>query len=142
MDELQEQKSWWKRNWKWVVPTGGCLTIIIVIACFVGYGVYKVTSELSENTSVFTFVKVITEVQKNEEIADALGKPVRIEDDDYDPTLAENHLELALDLEGSKASGTLEVIADRTEEGWEYSKFEVTVDDTGQLIDLLDTIND
>jgi len=138
MDELQEQRSWWQRNWKWAVPTGGCLTIIIVIVAFVGYGVYKV----SANTSVFAFVKVINVVQTNEAVAEALGKPIRIEDDDYDPELSDTHLELELDLDGSKASGSLEVIADKTEDGWEYSKLEVVVDNTEQVIDLLSEVKD
>ena len=28
-NELVPQPSWWKRNLKWVVPVGGCLTLIV-----------------------------------------------------------------------------------------------------------------
>ena len=57
MEEFQEQ-TWWQRNWKWAVPSGGCLLIVICIVSFVGYGVYKAVDTISENTGIFAFVKV------------------------------------------------------------------------------------
>ena len=139
--ENDQSPSWWKRNWKWAVPTGGCLFIIICVVSCVGYSVYKVADKLSEDTSVFAFIEVVSTVQKNEELAEVLGKPIRIEDEDYDPELVDNHMELDIELDGSKHSGILKVSADKTDDGWEYSKFEVTVNDTGQVIDLLETVN-
>ena len=140
--EDNQNKSWWQRNWKWAAPTGGCLIIVIVMLSFLGYGVYKAVDTISGNTSVFEFVKVITEVQKNEEVAEALGKPIRIEDDDYDPSLENDRMELEMLLEGTKDDGILKVIADKTDDGWEYSKFEVIVEDTGEIIDLRTALTD
>ena len=33
--EEQKQKSWLGKNWPWVVPVGGCLTLIIVIGVMI-----------------------------------------------------------------------------------------------------------
>ncbi len=36
MEENIRKESWFKRNWKWVVPTGGCLLVIIFIIAHAG----------------------------------------------------------------------------------------------------------
>lgn len=142
--EEQIQQSWWKRNWKWVVPTGGCLTIIIAIS-FISYGVYKATDFFSENSSLFAFVGVIQEVQQSEEVQTALGKPIRfddLQDDTYDPTGDQNNLDLSFEIQGQDSDASVRVIADKTEDGWDYTTFTVTVKETGKIIDLKDQANE
>ena len=144
-NELVEYPSWWKRNWKWALPTGGCLIIVIVAASFLGYGVYKVADKLSEETSVFAFIDVIQNVQKSPEINEALGKPIRfdgMEESDYDPEENRNHLELEFDIQGTKSNGVLKVIADKTPEGWTYETFTVTVEETGEIINITEKANE
>jgi len=36
MNEHTQQKNWFVRNWLWVVPVGGCLTIILLFVLGVG----------------------------------------------------------------------------------------------------------
>ncbi|MEP0263124.1 cytochrome c oxidase assembly factor Coa1 family protein [Dokdonia sp.] len=138
--EQEIQQSWWKRNWKWALPTGGCLTILIVVFSIIGFGAYKVFNELSNDTSALAFVKVVMEVQKNKEVANALGKPIDIRDGDFDPEMADL-LDLEMQLEGKKSDGILTVKAVRIDDTWVYSVFTVTVEDTGEVIDLIRTVN-
>lgn len=138
--EEQIQQSWWKRNWKWVVPTGGCLTIIIIVIAFLSYGVYQFTDKLSEETSVFAFIGIIQKVQKSVEVREALGSPIRfdgLQDEGYDPEDS-NKLNLNFEIQGAQSDGQLRVIADKTEDGWSYTTFTVTVEETGEIIDLKD----
>ena len=142
--EEQIQQSWWKRNWKWVVPTGGCLIILIVLFSFIGYGVYQVTDKLTEQTSFFAFFDVIQEVQKSTEVKEALGTPIRfdgLQEESYDPEDSE-HLDLDFEIQGGKYNGQLRVIADKTDDGWQYSTFTITVEETGEIIDLKDPANE
>lgn len=139
--EQEVQQSWWKRNWKWALPTGGCLTIIIVVFSFIGFGAYKVYNELSNETPALAFIKVVLEVQESDEVAEALGKPIDIRDGDFDPE-SSDILDLEMHLDGKKADGTLTVKANRVNDSWVYTVFTVTVDDTGEVIDLIDTVND
>ena len=138
--EDQIQQNWWKRNWKWVVPTGGCLTIIIIVIAFLSYGVYQFTDKLSEETSVFAFIGIIQKVQKSVEVREALGSPIRfdgLQDEGYDPEDS-NKLNLNFEIQGAQSDGQLRVIADKTEDGWSYTTFTVTVEETGEIIDLKD----
>lgn len=139
MEEVK--KNWWNRNWKWALPTGGCLTLII---CFIIFAFY-VGSKVFKNTSLLAFIEVVQEVQKSPELEEALGKPIKMDDlenSDYEPEESQDHFELSFELEGSKADGLLEVIADKEGDSWKYSKFIVTVEDTGEVIDLIESVND
>ncbi len=139
--EQELKQNWWKRNWKWALPTGGCLTIIIVVFSFIGFGAYKAFDAFSNDTSALAFVKVVLEVQKSKEVAQALGKPIDIKDGDFDPEAADI-LDLEMHLDGKRADGILTVKADRINDKWVYSVFTVTVDDTGEVIDLIETVTE
>lgn len=43
--DLRAKQSWLNRNWKWLIPSG-CLTLIILVALFIGGIFYEVTSVL------------------------------------------------------------------------------------------------
>lgn len=143
--EEKNKQSWWHRNWKWALPTGGCLTIIIVAIAFLSYGVYKAKDYFSENSSLFTFINVIQEVQRNDEVRESLGTPMTFDDlenENFDPSLNTDSLDLDFEIQGKDSDGTVRVIANRTDSGWSYSTFTVTVKDTGAIIDLKDEANE
>ena len=135
--EEEIRQSWWKRNWKWALPSGGCLTILIIIAVII------ITSirTLSKSTSIMEFINVVTELQSNVEVAEALGKPIEIRDETYDPEASPDHLDLEMQLEGQKADGTLVVKADKIDGKWVYTVFTITVKGTDQVLDLTKSLN-
>lgn len=133
---VNNKPSWWKRNWKWALPTSGCLFIVVLIFISLAYGAYTIGEKLSKETNVFAFVTVITTVQKNEEVSRALGKPIEIKAKGYDPEINDGTMHLEIELEGKNRDGILRVDATKTDDGWDYSLFEVTVTETGQIIDL------
>ena len=143
--EIETKQSWWKRNWKWALPTGGCLTVIIVIVAFVSYGVYQVTDKITEGTNVFAFMDVITEVQKSDAVKEALGSPIRFEgledENNYDPSNSDR-LDLDFEIQGKTQNGQLRVLATKTDSGWHYNTFTITTTDTGKVIDLKDEANE
>lgn len=137
-----QQPSWWKRNWKWALPTGGCLFIVLLIFISLAYGAYTISEKLSKETNVFAFVNVITKVQKNEEVSRALGKPIEIKANGYDPKLNDGTMNLEIALEGKDRDGVLKVKATKTSSGWDYEVLNVTVIETGEMIDLKPTLAD
>ena len=48
MEEVK-QKSWFGRNWVWVVPLGGCLTIIALFVLGIGALVFGVSKNAPQN---------------------------------------------------------------------------------------------
>jgi hypothetical protein len=135
-DHLQHQ-SWWNRNWKWAVPTGGCLFIVLIFAGVIGYGIYKVSDALGEDSSLFEFGNVINIVQQDPDVETVIGKPFNIEVDNYDPTKSNGVLDISLEINGSNNSGTVHATARKVGDDWVYSLFKVTVDGSNEEIDLL-----
>jgi len=141
--EPEIKQSWWKRNWKWALPTGGCLTLIIIAVAFISYGVYKVSDKLTEETSFFAFFGVIQEVQKSAEVREALGAPIRFNGMDDGSALDNSErLDLDFEIQGAEQNGQLRVVAEKTEEGWNYTTFTITALETGEIIDLKDQANE
>lgn len=130
--EEEIRQNWWKRNWKWALPSGGCLTILIIIAVIVGV----TFSSLSKSTSIIAFMNVITEIQTNTDVAQALGKPIEIREETYNPEKNPDQLDIEMQLDGQKADGTLVVKAAKIDGEWIYSSCIITVKGTDQVIDL------
>lgn len=136
--EEEIKQSWWKRNWKWALPSGGCLTILIIIAIIIGV----TFNSLAKSTSIVAYINVVTELQANAEVAQALGKPIEILEEGYDPEVSKDHLDVQMQLDGQKADGTLIVKADKIDGKWVYSMCIITVEGTNQVIDIKDALND
>ncbi|WP_299766910.1 cytochrome c oxidase assembly factor Coa1 family protein [uncultured Dokdonia sp.] len=136
--EEEIRQSWWKRNWKWALPSGGCLTILIIIAIIIGV----TFNSLAKSTSIVAYINVVTELQGNTEVAQALGKPIEILEEGYDPEVSKDHLDVQMQLDGQKADGTLIVKADKIDGKWVYSMCTITVEGTNQVIDIKDALND
>ena len=141
-NEVVEQPNWWKRNWKWALPTGGCLTIIIVFISVIGYGVYKVSDAFSEGTSLFAFAKVVKTVQEDPMLIEILGKPIELKTDSYDPMSKPGVMDFEMILDGIKSDGVLRVSARKVNEEWVFDEFTVTFDDTQEVLDLRDQISE
>ncbi|WP_299674463.1 cytochrome c oxidase assembly factor Coa1 family protein [uncultured Dokdonia sp.] len=136
--EEEIRQSWWKRNWKWALPSGGCLTILIVIAIFIGVAFNKV----SKRTSIVAYINIVTKLQTNKEVAQALGKPIEILEEGYDPESSKDHLDIQMQLDGQKADGTLIAKAEKIDGEWVYSMCIITIEGTNQVIDIKDSLND
>ena len=136
--EEEIKQSWWKRNWKWALPSGGCLTILIIIAIVIGV----TFNSLTKSTSIIAYINVVTELQANKEVAEALGKPIEIRDEGYDPEFSKDRLDIQMELDGQKADGTLIAKADKIDGEWVYSMCMITVEGTDQVIDMKDALND
>lgn len=141
-NEIIEQPSWWKRNWKWALPTGGCLTLMIVFFIFIGFVAYKVNDVFSEGTSIFAFAKVVKTVQEDPVLTEILGKPIELKTESYDPMSHSGIMDFEMVLDGYKSDGVLKVNAKEIDGEWVFDVFTVTLDDTQEVLDLRDQITD
>mgnify|MGYP003672504363 CR=1 FL=1 len=70
--EENKQKSWFSRNWGWVLG-GGCLSIIVIVALAIGGLIYKVTDAVKESEPyTHAYAKTI----ENEKVIEFLGTPI------------------------------------------------------------------
>ncbi|MEO0525848.1 MAG: cytochrome c oxidase assembly factor Coa1 family protein [Bacteroidota bacterium] len=136
-NELVPQPSWWKRNWKWVVPAGGCLSLILVLVFFIGYLVYGVSNIFSGSEPYeYAFEKI----NNDEQIVGLLGAPIE-KDGMVKGSINWNNGEKKADMEipitGPKGTGTLYINASGNGDGWIYHEIKVTIKDN-EAFDLLE----
>lgn len=134
-NELIVRKSWWDRNWKWLIPTG-CLSLLILLCLFIAGIFFGVTSMMKESD---VYKEVMTEVQHNKIIIEKLGSPIEEEGMASGNISLSNdtgNCDLQIPIKGSKGEGTIFVVAQKRG-NWKYSVKSVYIVATKEKIDLL-----
>ena len=137
MEENTEHKNWFQRNWKWALPTGGCLLVIILFVTFAGAMIMGLTS-MFEDSVPYKFA--LTNAQSNELVITALGEPIEAKGvikGNIDYTDNESHSNLEIPIKGPKGRAILRVVASKYNDEWEYKFMEVIIDETSETIPLL-----
>lgn len=135
-NELVKYPSWWKRNWKWAVPVGGCLGFLVVLILFIGSIFYGVTAALEESQPYEYALKTINQ---DEEIISALGLPIEKDgmiQGSYNNTNGSKTADMKIPISGPNGSGTLFVKATGKDDNWVYHEIRVEIKDD-ETIDLL-----
>lgn len=131
-----QPRSWWSRNWKWVVPVGcllpfvamgGCLTFFVVVA----FGSLK---------SSDAYTHSLAAMRADGDVQAALGSPI-------DPAFLVSgniqvgtqggHADIAYDISGPKGKATVYAIADKEAGDWVFKTLVVKVESSGENIDVL-----
>jgi len=136
MEENIPHQNWFNRNWKWAVPTGGCLLVIILFIVFAGSMIFGVSTLFK---GAEPYKKALSYASSNELVIDALGEPIEengISKGSVNYTNGEGHCNLEIPIKGPKGQAIIFVVADKFEENWEYKLLEVNVSETGEIIQL------
>lgn len=134
MEEVQ-QKSWFSRNWGWLLG-GGCISIIIVVVLlFIGV-FYKITDSIkgSEPYS-HAFSKAI----ENEKVIYLLGEPIEtngIGTSNFKYNNGRGEAQLLIPIKGPKGEGSIMVEADKPGDDWIYSELSVVIEGEQGKINL------
>jgi len=142
MEELIEQKNWLGRNWKWAVPTFGCLPIIITI-------VLLFTAMVSEVTSMFKdsvpYSVGMENLMKNELVIEKLGEPIEANGMFQGSINYENGngtADLKIPVKGPNGEADLLVIAEKKSDVWTYQTMKVIFNETEVALDLLPNLKE
>ncbi|NNC95170.1 MAG: hypothetical protein HKN92_06365 [Chitinophagales bacterium] len=138
MEEPIKGKSWFNRNWKWVVPTGGCLLVIILIVAFAGSLIWGVTSLMSDSQA---YQDAMTEARNNSQVVQVLGEPIEtngMSGGSINYSNGYGTAELTIPIKGPNGEATILVEGSGADENWTYQKMEVSISDSDQVIDLLE----
>lgn len=131
-----QQRGWWSRNWKWVVPAG-CLSILLIIATFIGIIVAAVFGAIR---STDPYKQALHRAQNDPRVIAALGSPVKPGFFAIGGTInvdgGAGNADIYFPIGGPKAKGTVYVEAKKSAGDWSYSVMKVKVED-GPAIDLL-----
>ena len=136
-NELVEYPSWWKRNWKWVVPVGGCLGLLVIFLLFVGSVFWGVTSAL-EGSQPYEYA--LEKINQDDEITEVLGTPIEKDgmiQGSYDYSNGKKTANMKIPIAGPKGKGILFVKASGQNDDWTYNVIRVEIKDN-ESIDLLE----
>src|SRR5437660_11498144 len=128
--------GWWSRNWKWFVPTGCCLTPLVLGGAFVAFMVLVVFGALKQSDA---YKLAVARAKADSRVVAALGSP--IEEGWYlsgntNVNGASGDADLSIPISGPKGKGTIYAVATKSAGEWTYSKLQVKIDSTGETIDL------
>jgi len=135
--EEYKQKSWFARNWGWILG-GGCLSLIVIVALGIGGLVYKVTDSIQES-EVYThaFAKTV----ENESVIEFLGSPIETNgmgSTSYNYKNGRTKAELTIPIKGPKDEGSIIVDAEKINDEWAYNELYVKIDGETETINLLE----
>lgn len=132
--------GWWSRNWKWFVPTG-CLSLILLAGLLlfgvIALGVKGVSSLMGSSEPVR---HAVTLAEANPAAVAALGTPIQpgmMMNGSLQTSNDSGHADLSIPLKGPKGEGRVYIKGDREVGRWSYSLIELSIDASGERIDLL-----
>lgn len=133
---IKEERSWWSRNWKWVVPVGGCFTIIVLGIILIGGALFSFFGAVKSNSGSDAAFKI---VQNNPAVIEVLGEPIEKESfGNYKVNYNNGHktAEASFSIKGPKGDALVEIKSSGEDENLIYEVFQVSLDETGEIIDL------
>jgi len=139
MEETIHRQSWWKRNWKWALPTGGCLGIIVLIIVFAGTLFFGITS-LMEDSDAYT--QAMSRAAENQELIALIGEPIEQEGiigGSINNSNGFKEARLTIPIKGPNGEATVRVIGSGVGDNWTYSIMDAYIEDGRVIINLLDT---
>lgn len=139
MEDLR-QESWFGRNWLWVVPVGGCLTVILLLIFGIGAAIFGI-SKAVKNATPYTYAVELA--KNNTEIIRELGSPV-VTDGMLSGNISLNdnggNVDFNISLKGPNGKASLHVKGDKVDGEWVYEELYVLIKATNEQINLLDKV--
>lgn len=119
-----QQKSWFARNWKWLVPVG-CLVPMMCCGVFGGVAYFGAT-KMIEGSPVFT--TALARANANPDVQAAMGTPLVPGfglNGEVKEANGSGTADFTIPVKGSKAEGKLRVVATSKGGQWTYSVMEL-----------------
>lgn len=128
--------GWWSRNWKWFVPTGCCLTPLVLGGAFAAFIILVVFAALKQ-TDVYQ--TALSRAKADQRVISALGTPIEegwFLKGSTQTSGSSGEADLTIPISGPNGKGTIYAVATKSAGDWTYSKLVVKIDSSGETIDL------
>ncbi|WP_103866094.1 cytochrome c oxidase assembly factor Coa1 family protein [Aquimarina sp. I32.4] len=122
-------KNWWSKNWKWVFPTTGILSCIVLFFMMTGdatlrYGAVYLQPDLVENA--------LLKAKKNEQVIEKIGALKSVDflsllEGEVAYSNNNNSVALTIGVKGTKGRAKMDIIANKTNENWSYQKITIRI---------------
>lgn len=140
-NESLKEKSWFKRNWKWLLP----MVIIPVLGFTLLFSVISAGS-VGDFASAFSDEKLyqnaIDKANKNVEVQNVLGtlEPVSnmgIVESTVEYTNTKQSVTLSIRVSGEKGKAKMDVVADKKGNEWRYTSIKLRIKEPKREIIVL-----
>ena len=128
------RRSWFGRNWIWIVPVG----ILTPVICCASPFILIPTLVFGAIKSSDVYTEALAIAQGDDRAKSELGEPIKAGfwvNGNIQVNGAMGNANLAIPISGPKKSATLYVVATKTDGKWNYSKLEIQPEG-GERIDL------
>lgn len=136
--EETRRKSWFGRNWGWVLG-GGCLTIIVLAVFGVGAAIFGISKAIGESEP---YTHAYEMAIQNEAVIEALGAPIETgvvgSNTNYVYNNGEKRVEMTIPIKGASNSALIYVEGVKENDEWTYNKLYVDVENDDVDINLLE----
>jgi hypothetical protein len=145
-NELIVEKSWWKRNWKWFLPTFLLVFLLlfgVILSSSIDGNVTDIAQAYSDNS---LYEKAIEKAKTNERVIELIGEiepidKLAILEGNAIYSNNNNSVELSIRVKGNKGKGKMDISADKNGKEWEYKKISIRIKEPKEEIQILkDTI--
>ena len=136
-NELVPQPNWLKRNWKWALPLGGCLTLIIGLVVLFGSLFWGITNVMEDSQPYEYAIELINQ---DEELMNILGSPIEkdgVIQGNINWINGDKSAKMVIPISGSKGNGSLFIDASGKADEWIYHEIRVEVNE--QEFDFLES---
>lgn len=136
--ENTNQKSWFGRNWLWVLPVGGCLTVILLFVFGIGAAIFGATKMMKSNEA---YEYAVEQARHNEELIAVIGEPIETDGIMQGAINYNNGVssaDLMIPLKGPNGEASVSVKGEKRDSIWVYEKLYILIKDTQEEINLLD----
>lgn len=137
MEEFAPPKNWWQRNWKWALPTGGCLVVLTLIIIFVVTLVGGVSTLFKESAPYQT---AVNKAKESSWVIERLGEPIEttgIAQGNINLSNGSGEADLQIPIKGPKDEAVIMVWGTKNGGEWSYKYIRISIDDSGEVYDLI-----
>ena len=136
-NELIEQKSWWKRNWKWLVSFG--VLILISLGIFFYSGMGGITTNLAHAyADKALYENALEKVKSDERATEVLGEiqpidKLAIIEGEVNYSNSDKTVNSSVRIIGAKGKARLDISANKINNVWNYTKINVRIKSPPEL---------
>ncbi|UOB16219.1 cytochrome c oxidase assembly factor Coa1 family protein [Abyssalbus ytuae] len=137
MDDYNQRKSWFGRNWPWAVPLGGCLTLILLFIFGLGAAVFGVSKAL---TGSKPYEDAVYEASHSKSVIELLGEPIETDGIMNGNISFHNNTgkaDISVPLKGPHGKARVYVVGEKQDKKWTYSEMYIIIEGTEAKINLL-----
>ena len=145
-NQLIAEKNWWKKNWKWFLPTL-TLVFLFLFESILSFNIHGNITDIAQAYSDNSlYEKAIDRAKSNQRVIEVIGEIEPIDkfailEGNARYSNGNNSVALSVRIKGSKGKGKMDISADKKGTDWEYKKISIRIKVPKEVIQILkDTI--